>query len=275
MPRILVRLSLLLPLWVGLVGQKPIQGQEFRIDSQVYLEESTEPVSHNVTIYSPKLVCDFLMSNESEPQPVEIVVFDTRQKNMVLLDVQRQLRVEIPDLRLIKLVDGLRRETQQNENTKFLVADSYEEEANWSDGWVTLTSPIISYRVRGSQPKNVSILPLYFDFLDHVTRLNASDPTKIPPFPRMRLNRSIKRLGWIPSEVQISVRQNVLFRKSFEATSKHVLIDGLTSNDRKMIEDAKKYWMQYKAVELTEYRGIQPRNLKRILTAQRDAEAVK
>lgn len=240
---------------------QPLSGQEFRIESQVYFGQATQPVSRNVTLFTPKLICDMQLSNDSDSQPVEYVVFDTRQKLLVLLDVKREVRVEILDIELLKLMEGLRRETMQNERTRFLTDDFFEEETDWSDGWVTLTSPNITYRIRGSQPDDVSCLPTYFEFLDHFTRLKASDPTKVPPFPRIRLNQTIKKLGWIPDEVQIDVKQNGLFREPFKATSKHVLTKGLSTSDREIVEQAKKLWMQYPAISLTEYRGIERKSV--------------
>ena len=231
-------------------------GQEFRIESQVYTSESTQPVSHNVTLFSEKLICDFRMTEEVDAKPQETVVYDPRQRLIVLLDPQRQVRVEIPDTQLLKLVDGLRRETLQNERAKFLINDTFEEDTDWSDGWVTLTSPSLTYRFKGEQPADVSIIPRYFDFLDNFTRLNASDPTKIPPFPRMRLNQTIKKLGWIPTEVQISIVPNGFFRQPLNANSKHVITSGLTTGDQELIAIAKRQWVQFPAVDLTEYRGI-------------------
>ena len=232
-------------------------GQEFRIESQVYSADETEPVSRSVTLFTSKLVCDFLMDDQADPKPVEIVIFDIRQGQLALLDPQREVQVTVPDVQLIKLTEGLRRETMQNEKTKFLVEETYEENQNWSDGWVTLDSPSISYRVKGAQPDDVSVLLNYYRFLDQFTRLNSTDPTQLPPFPRMRLNRTLKQLGWIPSEVQISVKQNQLFREPFQATAKHVFVEGLTPSDQELLAGAKKKWLHYEQVDLTKYRGLE------------------
>ena len=243
-----------------------VSGQEFRIETQIYQNESTQPTYRSVTLFTPQLVYDFLMSDSADQEPVEMVIFDTRLRQLVLLDLQRQIQVVIPDLQLIKLAEGLRKETLQNEKTKFLVEDHYEEKSDWSAGWVTLSSPTITYRVQGSQPKNVSILPHYFSFLDQFTRLNVTNPTGFPPFPRMRLNRTLKQLGWIPAEVQITVNQNELFRESFQATSKHVLTDGHSESDQNLIANAKKHWLEFKQVDLAEYRGF-PKQKPEILSA--------
>ena len=252
------------PLVLGwMVIQPSANGQEFRIESTVYTADSNLPASQNTTLFSRGLVYDFQLSNEAQPKPLEIVIFDTRSRRIVLLDPSRKIRLEMPDLQLLKIVDGVRKETVQDQRSSFLVEDQFEEDIDLSTNWVTLTSPQIEYRFHGSQPKDVSVLAQYNDFLDNFTILIASDPTKIPPFARMKLNQSIKRLGWIPTEVQISVKQNSLFRQTFRATSKHVIIHQLSNEDRTRIASAKQQWIQFKPVELGEYRGLKKQPILR------------
>ena len=119
-----------------------------------------------------------------------------------------------------------------------------------------MSSPTISYRLKGERPKNEALIPLYMNYLKQLTHLKATDPTQYPPFPRMKLNATIQRLGWIPTEVQISVKQNSLFRQSFNAKSKHVIFEQLSSKDKERIAMAKQNWMHFKSVELGEYRGL-------------------
>ena len=241
---------------VSVTGNRGALGQEFRIESQVYSDGSSLPVSQNITLFSEGLVYDFQLSNDAQPKPLEIVIFDTRSRMMVLLDPQRKIRIEMPDLQLMRIVDGVRKETVQDKRSSFLVEDSFDEDVDWSTNWVTLTSPQIEYRFHGSHPKDISVIAMYNKFLDNFTMLIASDPTKIPPFARMKLNQSIKQLGWIPTEVQIVVKANSLFRQSFSAKSKHVVIHQLSNKDRTRIATAKQYWMQFKPVQLQEYRGL-------------------
>ena len=238
------------------ISLSSVAAQEFRIESQVYDDSSQLPVSQNVTLFSQGLVFDFRMSDDVQPEPLEIVIFDSRQRRLVLIDPAREIRMELADLSLLRILDGVRRETVQDKRTSFLVENDFEESPDWSTGWVTLTSPEIVYRFKGEQPKDVSILPMYFAFLENFTRLVATDPTKIPPFPRMKLNQSLKRLGWIPSEVQITVNQNSLFREGFSAKSKHTLMTQLSSKDRQKITMAKQHWQTFKSVKLNEYRGL-------------------
>ena len=117
----------------------------------------------------------------------------------------------------------------------------------------------------GKQPKDVTVLPIYLSFLDNFTQLIATDPHKIPPFPRLRLNESIRKLGWIPSEVHVSIAANSLTSQPINATSKHVMIPELSNKDRDRISQAKSYWMHYKSVDLATYRGFKQTMMDRLV----------
>ena len=111
----------------------------------------------------------------------------------------------------------------------------------------------IEYRFTGHQPEDVSILPTYFYFLNQYTRLKAAHPRKLPPFPRLQLNQVIKKLGWIPSEVQAVYRANELIKSEIRLTSKHTFIAHLSDSDRTRIADAKQAVMRAKPVSLATY----------------------
>ena len=122
---------------------------------------------------------------------------------------------------------------------------------------VVLTSPSIRYEVIGSRPADTAALKSHAEFLDIFTRLNASTPGGFPPFARLRLNQSIKQMGWIPSSVEIQIAANVMMPGGLKMKSKHVLIDGLSQNDISKIENAKKQWLGYRSVSLLKFRGIE------------------
>lgn len=252
--RLLFAAAMAIP--VGASGADLVVAQEFRIESQVYIDSSTLPVSQNVTLFSNRIVYDFQMSAEAQPKPIETVVFDATRRLMVLMDAKRQIRLELPEIRLIKILESVRKETLKETRSSFLVKDRFKEDNDWATGWVTLTSPAITYRYKGSHPKNAEILPPYYDFLDNFTRLIATDPTKIPPFARLELNSSIRRVGWMPYEVRISVKPNALFRQGLEAKSTHTVVSRLSDKDRQRIGEAKRQWLSFRAVDLAEYRNL-------------------
>lgn len=241
---------------VGLSVTPQCAAQEFRIESQIYIDSSKLPVSQNVTLFSQRIVYDFQMSNEAQPKPIETVIFDAKRRLMVLLDREREIRLELPEIRLMNILESVRKDTLNETRSSFLVNESFKEDNDWATGWVTLESPSITYRYKGAHPKQAEILPAYFDSLDNFTRLLATDPTKVPPFSRMKLNSSIRKVGWMPSEIQVSVKPNALFKQGLEAKSTHTVVNHLSKKDHQRIAEAKLQWLNFKSVDLNEYRNL-------------------
>ena len=233
-----------------------ILANDFRIETEVYLGADQTPVSQNLTLFSSGMVYDFQMSNEAKPKPFEIVIYNSHDKTFVLIDIERGIRLSLQQVQLIQMVEGLRQQTSQNELTKFLVEDNFEEEVDISARGVSLKNEHIEYRYTGSSLQTATVLPVYFEFLDQYTRLNATDPTKLPPFPRLRLNQTIKKYGWIPSEVRVTLNKNDLIKSKIEIKSEHTLVSSLSDTDRERIKEAKDKWMSSKAVDLATYRGL-------------------
>lgn len=229
---------------------------DFRIETQIYLGADQQPVSQNLTLFTGGMVYDFEMSNDAKPKPLEIVIYNSHDKAFVLIDMERGIRLELSQLQLIKMVEGLRQQTAQNDLTRFLVDDHFDEEVDFSSRIVSLRNDNIEYWYKGLKLADDTILPAYFEFLDQYTRLNASDPTKLPPFPRLRLNQSIKKYGWIPNEVKVTLHENELIKTRIEIRSEHSLILSLSDADKERIKGAKAKWMSSKAVDLATYRGL-------------------
>ena len=238
------------------VNCSDILAQQFRIESTVTSGPSSTAASENLTLYDGSMVYDFQMSLTSPGQVLEIVIFDSRQKLLVMLDVERRLRVDIPEHELIKMVEGLRTTAQQNEDALFLVNPDFEEEYDRSTGWISLSSPEITYRARGQSPSDTTVMPLFIDALNHFTRLSASDPQRLPPFPRIALNQSISKFGIIPTEIEMKIAAGLLSKNEISAASQHTPIWRLSNQDKSRIEQAKKQWMSYKKVSIGTYRGL-------------------
>ncbi len=238
------------------VAQSPA-AKEFRIESQVYVDGSDTPASQNVTLFARGIVYDFQLPGGGSKDATEIVMFDEGKRQLILLDVARQLSWTVADIRLLKMVDQLRRETANSDKAKFLVSEPFTEDHDWSNDQVSLASESIKYIVRGKRPDDASILPRYYDFLDQFTRLAASDPQRMPPFARLSLNQTIKSMGWMPSEVKISIEANEFFKQPLKASSKHVMIMSLSDEDHERIAFARRCWAEFKNCSLVEYRGLE------------------
>ena len=234
-----------------------VVGQEFKIETAIYAGDEKLPVAQNVTLFQNDLVVDLKTDFANPPNVIATKIYDARQKTVALLDHVRSIRLEVSDNRLLQMVDGLRRDISQKEDLQFLINESFKESASVDAGKIMLTSPTINYQVEGKRPKNGNYLRRHGEFLDIFTRLSASDPSGFPPFARLRLNESIKKMGWIPTSVSIQMKTNALMPRGLKMKSTHTLIDGLSKADITKIDAAKKQWVSYPAVGLLKFHGIE------------------
>lgn len=230
-----------------------VDAQQFKIESQIYINGEDQPSSSNVTMFSDGLVFDF---QSKGTQSHEVTILQPKQHQTILLDRLRRMKLVLDDVQLIKMADALRRETSQDEVAGFLVNERFEETINYDNGTVTLKSPTIAYALRGSRPTDLKVFPIYSNFIEAFTRLQVSDPHAFSPFPRMRLNETIRKLGWIPSEVTVTFQSNQLMKQGLTATSKHTFISELSSADRTQISEIKAEWLNFESVDLYEFRHL-------------------
>ena len=232
---------------------QPTWAQQFRIETQIYVGDVAETASENTTLFAGGLVFD--VQNKGG-QTHEVAILDPQRRKIVLLDRFRQVKLELDEFQLIKMADSLRKQTSTNKAAGFLVNDRFEENVDHDSGTATLTSPKITYTVTGRRPSDVRMLPQYNQFIDYFTRMKFSDPQAFPPFPRLRLNETLAKLGWIPTEVVIDIGENMLFKEGLKATSKHTLVPNLSDKDLATVSQLKTHWLNFKAVSLDEYRGL-------------------
>lgn len=233
------------------------QYAEFRIDTSVYVNDNKTPSSQNITLFSNGVVYDFSMS-KNNGEPSEITIFDSKKKSFTLLDVQRKIKFQIGQSQLVSLSEGLRAATRQNPETRFLVTDDYQEEHDEATGWFSLANDVMTYRFQGRKPRNTQVLDSYNDFLRQYTLLGATNPSQLPPFPRLRFNRIIRKSGLIPTVVERSVKESGFFRHAFTMSSKHALVETITDSDRRRIELANSYGVRFRAADMASYRGLSP-----------------
>ena len=245
---------------------EPAWAQQFRIETQIYVGDVTETASENTTLFADGLVFDV---QHKGGQTHEVAILEPQRRKIVLLDRFRQVKLELDEIQLIKMADSLRKQTSTNKAAGFLVNDRFEENVDIDTGTATLTSPLIKYTVTGRRPSDVRILPQYNQFIDFFTRMKFSDPQAFPPFPRLRLNETLSKLGWIPTEVVIDIGENMLFKKGLKATSKHTIVPNLSDKDLATVSQLKAQWLNFKAVSLDEYRGLG----ERVAEKQSPAEA--
>lgn len=238
-------------------GPSTTEPLEFKIETEVFGDDPQSPVSRNLTLFSENLVFDFRFSRNSAGEPDEITIFDSSQRNFILLDSKRKTRLKIDNLQLLRILDGMGKDLKENGATGYLVFGEFQEDYQSRTNRVTVSNDFISYSAAGERPINESILKLYFEFVDHYTLLSVTDPRRMPPFARLQLNNAVKKYGFIPAQISLIVKPSDFNSIGFEAASRHRVKEELDSGDQKLIANARKNWAEFRQVDLAEYRGLE------------------
>ena len=229
---------------------------EFKIDTKMFLGDSKESAFSNKTIFSEGLIFDFPLAAGSTT-PDEILIYDSNLKTINLIDLKRQMQLKLLDVQLKKMVQGIRQQMATEDRTRALVEQRFEEKLEPEHNSLTLTgNQNITYHLHGEAPKTTAVLSAYFEFLDVFTRVQITDPKKLPPFARLRLNESIRQTGWIPDRVDINIGKSDFFAEPFKAHTEHKLTMQVTDRDRSEIALAKKSWAALPLVSLAKYREL-------------------
>jgi hypothetical protein len=233
-------------------------GDDFRIESQVYSGRQAKPVSENLTLFTDKVVYDFLFDPEDASRITEIVIYDLDKERFVLLDTQRELKLEIQTVDVQQLLLSLKNSEPWREKYPFLMEPAFEVSYDAAANQLEMTSKYMTYSVKVETPAKSQAFPVYGRFIDAYAQLNATDPQKLPPFARLELNRELKDRRLIPSEVEMTmeVPNPGLGSTHVSATSKHSVIWQLSKTDHERIEMANRSWTKYRSATLGEYRRL-------------------
>lgn len=245
-------------LWIPalslLAGQVPVtaaQPDDFRVETDIFLSGEKEPVAQSVTLFSGGLVYDFPLIG-----PQEITVFDGSRGRFVLLDVPRKTKTTLTTQELLQTTAAIKVQAQQLDGVFAFAADpQFKREADGEEGWLTLSSSLLSYRVKGIKPKLAVTADAYRDFADWYARLNATRPGNLPPFPRLELNRALAERQQVPEEVELTVEpKNRWAGRKLVVRSHHIFNWRLSNTDHKRIETAGTYMADFQAINFQDYR---------------------
>ncbi len=232
-------------------GLAQAQQEAFRIDTDVFAGDSREPFAQSITIFSDGMVYDF-------PQmgPSEITVFDPARGRIVLLDGQRRVRTTVTTHELLEFTAAMKVKLNQMGGAVADATDNPIEQESDGDGqWYVLGNRLVTYRVRGVEPRFDQAAARYQQFADWYARLNSTRPGSMPPFLRIELNRALVQHGLIPEEVELIVSpERGLMGRNTTIRSRHLPYWRLSNTDRQRIETAGHQMAKFSAVSFQEYR---------------------
>lgn len=242
------------PTWSLLLALTPLVGvsvfgQEFRVETEIFLDRASKPMIESLTLFSGEVAYDILLTPVSET-----TVFDIRRGKITLLDRKRQLRATLTTEQLLEFSAAIKQRGSQKVEQAAFFEPAFETTYNAEQLLVTLSSEPLTYRARGIAARSEEAAQRYRQFADWYARLNAMQPNNLPPFGRLELNKALAERGLIPQEIERTiVRERPLTDRTSVVTSKHTVNWLISGTDRKRIEEAGQQLVNFREVLPQEY----------------------
>lgn len=242
MPKNTALLLALVSLWLS---APVVRGQDFRIETDVFVGDQERASMTTLTLFQGNTVYDFLGADGDE-----ITVFDSKRGRFVLLDCQRQVRTSITLEQLIRFAANLKASAEGSSRE---LVDIDLKLSSPQDGTYVLDGKRVRYRVVSVRPPNPAMVQRYRAFADAYARLNATQVGNLPPFARLKLNELLSRKGVIPQSIERTVRKTSPLKQDHFARTQHLLNWQLTNTDRKRISQAGDFMATYREVAPSMY----------------------
>lgn len=238
---------------VGIEPAATSQGQDMRIETEVYSGRSKQPVFENITLFTGNFVYDF-----SRTGPERITVYDRSRGKFVLLDVADETKVVLDQPTVDGYVDLLKTREKLASREPFLFDPTFDETFDSAKEELTLSSEEMTYRIVGMKSKSPELLEAYIEFANWYSKLSATDPRQMPPFARLKVNQALADHQLIPKEVERVYRpRNNVFATSIQAKTKHYVVWQLSRKDRQRIDEAMDYVTRFEEIPLAEFYGLE------------------
>ncbi len=226
-------------------------GQDFRVDTDVYLGDEVETFSEHLTLFRGGVVYDFTVKGVEE-----ITILNLQSGEISLLDVKRQKRADLTTKELLDFSAHIKAIGTSN-NAEDLVAPKFEIKFDDTQKTLELISRRITYRATGFKPSDASVATRYREFTDWYARLNSMRPPNPPHFGRLELNSELADRGLLPQDIERTVELGRLFGKPQKARSHHVIGSAISGTDRRRIDEAGGYLVSFAKVSPAEYMQLE------------------
>lgn len=231
-------------------------GQDFRVDTEVFDGRQKEPIVETLTIFTGGMVYDFLLTEH------EVTVFDPLRGRFTLLDEARQVKASIATQELMEFSLGLETHAAESKDTLLAFAarpqfETAQEDVNQNGQAlvrIKLTGKPLEYVVLGQQPQRPEAVQVYRHFADWYARLNATRPLNLPAGARLAVNQAIAERNLLPLEITRTITPSSRLNKKEELKSRHLVNWALSGKDRHEIERVSDMLATFKVVSYDEYR---------------------
>jgi hypothetical protein len=234
-----------------ILASAPVAADDgLRIETEVFVPEQVQPISHNLTLVRSATVYDFLLND-----PLEVAVFDRERGQFSILQVKQKTKTTFDSQELLQRMDRMRVLARSSGPLiQFSAYPEFDYQFDAARSRMSFTSPLVKYVLDVMRPDNVDMVHRYRDFSDWYTMLNALRPGMRPPHARMEVNKRLADEGSLPKQVQLelTVGQGPS-AKTRSARSVHQYGWELTAEDRARIDTADLQLQQFQALGPEEY----------------------
>ena len=242
----------------------PALGQEFHIETSIYIGEEEEPASHTVTLFEKSAVYEFI------DKPEQVIIYragsEGRPSQFILLDAEMERRTDVDVERVEKLMEKMNRWASEHKDPllKFSAAPEFDENFNADSGSLSLTSPEWSYRVATINAHDDASLKRYHEFTDRYAALTTMLYNSPPPGPRLALNAALAKHGVVPVEIHRTIGGDD--KNAVRAT--HLFSWRLSRDDRARLDEAQAYLANFQKVDNEKFIAARAEKDKEVVRGQ-------
>jgi len=245
---------------------RPPAAVGLRVES--VLESSRgRPLARSLTLFRDGVAWDFLEMPDTAAgkqtagggmKLVDIVLHDPVRERVVVIDPVRNLRTEIPTVRLERLGVSLAKWARSSDDrlVRWAGGPDFTEGLREAQGTIELSGPRARYAVRHVAASSPEEARTYRQFADTAILLKALlQPGGVPPFPRLAINRRLEEAGALPAEVTLEIEPRGL---SFNAGATRLRVvhkshPRILAEDLDRIEEAEAHLATSAPVDLAEF----------------------
>lgn len=228
----------------------PAHAENFRMETDVFIGTNKEPVVQYLTLFTHDAIYDFRVTS-----PEEVTIVDLNRSRIVLLDSARKMKATLNTEEVLQYTASIKAQVNSSNPTFYFAANpNFEVSHDDATDWLTLSSEQLTYRIKGSKPKQADAVRRYQEFADWSARLSSTRPGNLPPYARMAVNRAIAEKEWLPDEVERTIPPARLGMRKLEMRTRHHVNWLLSETDRKRLDRVGTDLVSFKAVPYQEYR---------------------
>ncbi|MGE0610049.1 MAG: hypothetical protein AB7O62_23360 [Pirellulales bacterium] len=235
------------------IGGTAARADDFRIHTELFVEDEKKPAAEYTTLFKSGLVYDY------RTNPPQVTIFDPARSRFILLDTQRKLRTEKSTADIETFVERLQTWAANHPDPalQFQAQPAFQETVDQETGELVFSSDWTTYRIKAEAAANPEAFRQYAAFSDWFARLNVLTGSTVLPFPRLRVNQSLAEQELVPTEVRLTVvgpNQIPTARVQSKYRTQHHVVWALSAADKRRLEQTAQDLVTFEEVKFEDYR---------------------